>query len=109
MSLLTELSENLAPSGYNDVAPTALAAALPVLRAQTKAFSFPAMSTVAEIEAAIERLPLPEVEKVAEWLETYRAQRSTGPQAEAWLARARGAARPGVTTAEVMTLTRGET
>ena len=66
------------------------------------------MSTVAEIEAAIERLPLTEVEKVAEWLETYRAQRSTGPQAEAWLARARGAAQPGVTTAEVMALTRGE-
>ena len=66
------------------------------------------MSTVAEIEAAIERLPLTEVEKVAEWLEAYRAQRSTGPQAEAWLTRARGAAQPGVTTAEVMALTRGE-
>ena len=82
---------------------------LPGLRAQAKVFTFPAMSTIAEIEAAIERLPLTEVEKVAEWLETHRAQRSTGPQAEAWLARARGAARPGVTTAEVMTLTRGET
>ena len=67
------------------------------------------MSTVAEIEAAIKSLPLTEVERVAEWLETYRAQRGTGPQPEAWLERARGAARPGVTTAEVMTLTRGET
>ena len=67
------------------------------------------MNTVAEIEAAIERLPLTEVEKVAEWLEAFRAQRSTGPQTEAWLARARGAARPGVTTAEVMSLTREET
>ena len=82
---------------------------LPALRVRARVFSLSAMSTVAEIEAAIERLPLTEVEKVAEWLETHRAQRSTGPQAEAWLARARGAARPGVTTAEVMTLTRGET
>jgi hypothetical protein len=66
------------------------------------------MSTVAEIEAAIQRLPLTEVEKVAEWLESYRAQRNTGPQAEAWLERARGAARQGVTTVEVMDLTRGD-
>lgn len=66
------------------------------------------MSTVAEIEAAIQRLPLTEVEKVAEWLETYRAQRSMAPQAEAWLERARGAARSGATTAEVMDLTRGD-
>ena len=86
-----------------------MAPALPVLRGRAKVFSFPAMSTIAEIEAAIERLPLPEVEKVAEWLATYRAQRSTDPHAEAWLARARGAARPGVTTAEVMSLTREET
>jgi hypothetical protein len=66
------------------------------------------MSTVAEIEAAIERLPLTEIEKVAEWLATYRAQHAAGPHAETWLERARGAARPGVTTAEVMALTRGE-
>ena len=67
------------------------------------------MSNVAEIEAAIQRLPLTEIEKVAEWLATYRAQRSNRPPAEAWLERARGAARPGATTAEVMSLTRGET
>jgi hypothetical protein len=66
------------------------------------------MSTVAEIEAAIKRLPLTEVEKVAQWLATYCAQCSTAPQAEGWLERARGAARPGVTTAEVMDLTRGD-
>ena len=66
------------------------------------------MSTVAEIEAAIKKLPLTEVEKVADWLESYRAQRGTGPQSVAWLECARGAARPGVTTAEVMALTRGE-
>ena len=66
------------------------------------------MSTVAEIAAAIKSLPLTEVEKVAEWLETYRAQRGTARQPEGWLERARGAARPGVTTAEVMALTRGE-
>ena len=82
---------------------------LPALRVRARVFSLSAMSTVAEIEAAIERLPLTEVEKVAEWLESHRAQRSTGPPPEEWLARARGAARPGATTAEVMALTRGET
>ena len=66
------------------------------------------MSTVAEIESAIEKLGAPEVEELAVWLETYRARRAARVSAEAWLERARGAARPGVTTADVMALTRSD-
>jgi hypothetical protein len=67
------------------------------------------MSTVAEIETAIENLPTPQVEELANWLDAYRARRSAPPpSAEDWLRQARGAARPGVTTAEVMDLTRGD-
>ena len=66
------------------------------------------MRTVAEIEAAIENLPAQQVEELAIWLEEYRARRAEPLPAEAWLKQARGAARPGVTTAEVMALTRGD-
>jgi hypothetical protein len=66
------------------------------------------MSTVAEIEAAIEHLPSQQVEELAIWLEAYRARRTAALAPEDWLKRARGAARPNVTTADVMTLTRGE-
>lgn len=66
------------------------------------------MSTVAEIETAIEHLPAAQVEELAIWLEAYRARRAAPPPAEAWLKRARGAARPDVTTADVMALTRSE-
>jgi hypothetical protein len=65
------------------------------------------MSTIAEIEAAIENLSAHEVEELAIWLESHRARRTTPLPAEAWLTRARGARRPGVTTAELMALTRG--
>jgi len=66
------------------------------------------MSTIADIEAAIENLPAPQVDELAGWLETLRAQRATPPRAESWLEHARGAARPDVTTTSVMALTRGE-
>ena len=66
------------------------------------------MSTITEIEAAIENLPASQVEELAAWLETLRVRRATPPPVESWLARARGAARPGVKTAEVMALTRSE-
>jgi len=66
------------------------------------------MSTITEIEAAIERLPEPQVDELAAWLENHRARRTTPPPAESWLNRAIGAAKPGVTTADVMALTRGE-
>jgi hypothetical protein len=66
------------------------------------------MSTITEIETAIERLPTVQVEELAVWLEAHRARRAAALAAEAWLERARGVARPDVTTAEVMGLTRGE-
>jgi hypothetical protein len=71
------------------------------------------MSTISEVESAIEQLPLPQVEELAVWLEAHRAHRvaaltTATLAAEAWLERARGVARPGVTTAEIMALTRGE-
>ncbi|HLG14278.1 MAG TPA: hypothetical protein VJH03_07220 [Blastocatellia bacterium] len=66
------------------------------------------MSTIGEIETAIENLPSPQVEELAIWLEAFRARRAARLPAETWLKQARGAARPGVTTAEVMALTRGD-
>ncbi|HUR45716.1 MAG TPA: hypothetical protein VMZ27_07555 [Candidatus Saccharimonadales bacterium] len=66
------------------------------------------MSSIAEIESAIEKLPAPQVEELAGWLEMLRAKRATLPAIESWLQSARGAAVPGKTTANVMALTRGE-
>ena len=66
------------------------------------------MSNLAEIEAAIENLPGPQVDQLARWLETLLHRRATPPPVESWLQRARGAALPGVRTNDVMTLTRGE-
>jgi hypothetical protein len=66
------------------------------------------MSSIAEIENAIEKLPAPQVEELAGWLEAFRVSRPTPPTVESWLQRARGAALPGATTASVMDLTRGE-
>lgn len=67
-----------------------------------------ALRTITENEAAIERLPEPQVAELAAWLEEFRACRGTPPAVESWLDRAVGAAKPGVTTADVMALTRGE-
>jgi hypothetical protein len=64
------------------------------------------MSTLSEIEAAIEKLPVPEVDELAGWLQELRARQATPPHVESWLERARGAVVPGVTTTEVITLTR---
>jgi len=66
------------------------------------------MSTISEVETEIEHLPASQVDELAIWLEAYRARRAAPLPADAWLERARGAARPGVTTAELMALTRGE-
>lgn len=66
------------------------------------------MSSVAEIEDAIEKLPAPQVEELEGWLEALRVRRATPPLVESWLQRARGAALPGETTVDVMALTRGE-
>lgn len=69
------------------------------------------MSTLVDIEVAIEKLPTPQIDELALWLEAHRASRAASqgsPATEAWLLQARGAARSGVTTAEAMALTRGE-
>ena len=66
------------------------------------------MDNMTEIEAAIEHLPARQVDELAGWLERLRLRRATLPPVDSWLQRARGAARPGVTTANVMALTRGE-
>ena len=66
------------------------------------------MSSIAEIENAIEKLPAPQVDELACWLETLRSRRATPPPVESWLQRARGVALPGETTAKVIALTRGE-
>lgn len=66
------------------------------------------MSSIAEIERAIEKLPATQVEELADWLEKHRVKRTTPPPVESWLQRARGTARPGETTAKVMALCRGE-
>ena len=66
------------------------------------------MSTVADIEAAIERLSAPQVDELACWLETLRLKRATPPPVESWLDNARGAASQDVTTKSIMALTRVE-
>jgi hypothetical protein len=66
------------------------------------------MKTITEIEEAIEKLPSPQLEELACWIETFRARRAVPQSVEAWLDRARGAARPGETTDNIMALTRGE-
>ena len=64
--------------------------------------------SIIEIENAIEKLPPPQLEELAVWLDSLRLRRTTPLPVEVWLQRARGAAIPGQTTAKVMVLTRGE-
>jgi hypothetical protein len=66
------------------------------------------VSSIAEIENAIENLPPPQVDELVGWLAALRAKRAAAPPVESWLQHARGAARPGETTAKIMALTRGE-
>lgn len=66
------------------------------------------MSTITEIETAIQHLTASQIDELATWLEAYRASRVAPLPVDDWLKHARGAARRGVTTAEVMALTRGE-
>lgn len=66
------------------------------------------MNTITDIQAGIEELPAPQVDELAAWLETLRLRRATAAPLESWLERARGGALPGLTTASVMALTRGE-
>lgn len=66
------------------------------------------MKTITEIENAIENLDAQEVEQLAEWFQSFRQRQMISIPVEIWLLRARGAARPGETTANIMALTRGE-
>lgn len=66
------------------------------------------MSTLAEIEAAIECLSAKEVEKLSIWLRERSTRGTGGLPVETWLERARGAAVPGTTTDALQALTRGE-
>ena len=66
------------------------------------------MSSIAEIENAIEKLPAPQVDELAGWLDALRVKRAAPLPLESWLQHARGAARPGETTAKIMSLTRSE-
>lgn len=66
------------------------------------------MSTLGEIESAIERLPAPQVAELSVWLEQFRKRLAMPSPAEDWLERARGAALKDATTDGVMSLTRGE-
>jgi hypothetical protein len=66
------------------------------------------MSTLPEIEAAIEQLPEPLVEELARWIEKRRAEPTKLPDVEVWLQTAAGVALPGVTTDVVLAATRSE-
>ena len=66
------------------------------------------MSTIAEIEVAIKQLPASQVEELAAWMEAFRLRQATPPVVERWLQHARGAARPGETTANILAITRGD-
>ena len=66
------------------------------------------MSTIAEIEEAIEKLPAPQVEELAGWLEELRLKRAAHPAVDRWLQGSRGAAISGVTTQGIMAMSRGE-
>ena len=66
------------------------------------------MSTLAEIEKAIEALPVRDVETLAVWIESRRRRRPGALPVDQWLERARGTAAPGVTTRSVLALTRDE-
>ena len=65
------------------------------------------MGTIAEIELAIQKLPAAQVDELAIWLEAHR-ERRVPTSFDQWLERARGAVRTGMTTAQVMSLTRGD-
>ena len=71
-----------------------------------------AMSTLAEIEAAVDRLSRSQQEELyaslGARLEASPRKRLSPEEFEAWLKTARGVGLSGMTTDEIMTLTRGE-
>ncbi|HTW94596.1 MAG TPA: hypothetical protein VMD30_07375 [Tepidisphaeraceae bacterium] len=66
------------------------------------------MSSITEIEAAIEKLPRAQVEELATWLDSVLNRRPKSSSMDCWLKQARGAAQTRMTTTEVMALTRGD-
>lgn len=66
------------------------------------------MDDLNEIEAAIKKLSQTQFERLAAWMQAFRTRRQTPSHVEAWLKRAVGAAIPGVTTDDVLKMTRGE-
>jgi len=66
------------------------------------------MSSIVEIEAAIEKLPVHQLDELAVWLDNLRTRKDAPAPVESWLQRASGSALPGLTTAQVMALTREE-
>ncbi len=70
------------------------------------------MSTLAEIEAAVEQLPRTQQEELYNYLgarlDTRPKKRISPEEFRAWLEKARGIPRSGLTTDEIMAMTRGE-
>lgn len=70
------------------------------------------MSTLAEIEAAVEQLPPTQQEELYAFLGARleaRPKKNRSPEEfEAWLKTARGVGVSGMTTDEIMAMTRGE-
>ena len=66
------------------------------------------MSSVAEIEAAIEKLPARQVNQLATWFESFRQRRPNDAVVQNWLNRSRGKAKPGSETLQIQRLTRSE-
>ncbi|WP_145117988.1 hypothetical protein [Rosistilla oblonga] len=66
------------------------------------------MTTINEIEKAISHLPPSQIEELARWLEAFRSTQQSPTPVDQWLKRSVGAAKPGITTAELMALTRGD-
>ena len=66
------------------------------------------MSSLLKIEAGIEKLPGSQVDGLVIWLEAHRSPCGQVAPVDGWLERARRAAVAGVTTADVLAITRGE-
>jgi hypothetical protein len=64
--------------------------------------------SIAEIEAAIEKLSPAQLEELARWLDATRAKLATPVAVDGWLQQSRGVALPGASTDSIMALTRGE-
>lgn len=73
---------------------------------------FPVMSTLAEIQAAVEELPRAQQEELYAYigtrLESLPRRGLSREEFNEWLKTARGAAIPGITTDQIMAMTRGE-